>query len=210
MRPILRDTYAQASAEDTTCSEYCAGFVKEIGTDQRWVDSHNFLRNSMRVTLRTSHAALFAIILLAATVPAIAQHQIYPAPEQAAADLTAALKVAIAQHRRVILDFGGDWCTDCRVLDSYFNDSSNRPILDANFVLVHINVGHVDQNLKLAERYQVPLSKGVPALAILNMHGKLLYSQRSGEFEPMRRMESSAVTQFLMQWKSTGSAQKQR
>jgi thioredoxin 1 len=138
----------------------------------------------------------------------MAQHQIYPAPEQAAADLTAALKVAVAQHRRVILDFGGDWCTDCRVLDSYFHDSSNGPILDANFVLVHINVGHVDQNLRLAERYQVPLSKGVPALAILNARGKLLYSQRTGEFEAMRRMESSAVTQFLMQWKPVEPAQK--
>jgi thioredoxin 1 len=159
---------------------------------------------------RTWYAALFAIVSLAATVPAIAQHQIYPAPEQAAADLAGALKVAVAQHRRVILDFGGDWCTDCLVLDSYFHDSSNKPILDANFVLVHINVGHVDQNLRLAERYQVPLSKGVPALAILNMHGKLLYSQRSGEFEPMRRMESSAVTQLLMQWKPAGSSQKSR
>jgi thioredoxin 1 len=164
--------------------------------------------NGMRMnTLRTWYATLFAIVLLAATVPAIAQHQIYPAPEQAAADLTAALKVAVAQHRRVILDFGGDWCTDCRVLDSYFRDSSNRPILEANFVLVHINVGRIDQNLDIAARYQVPLSKGVPALAILNSRGKLLYSQRTGEFESMRHMESSAVTQFLTQWKPARPAQ---
>jgi thioredoxin 1 len=162
------------------------------------------------MTLRTWHAALFAIVLLAATVPALAQHQVYPAPEQAAADLAGALKVAVAQHRRVLLDFGGDWCTDCLVLDSYFRDSSNKPILDADFVLVHINVGHMDRNLDIAGRYQVPLNKGVPALAVLNARGKLLYSQRSGEFETMRHMESSAVTQFLQQWKSAGPVQKQR
>jgi thioredoxin 1 len=169
------------------------------------VDSRGFLGNSMRVNShRTCYAALFAIILLAATVPAIGQHQVYPAPEQAAADLADALKVAAAQHRRVLLDFGGDWCTDCLVLDSYFRESSNKPILDANFVLVHINVGHLDQNLKVAARYQVPLNKGVPALAVLNSRGKLLYSQRTGEFESMRSMESSTVTQFLMQWKPAG------
>jgi thioredoxin 1 len=169
------------------------------------VDSRGFLRNSMTMnTARTPNATLFAIILLAVSVPAVAQRVIYPVPEQAEADLTAALKVAGAQHRRVILDFGGDWCTDCLVLDSYFHDSSNRPILDANFVLVHINVGHIDQNLKLAERYQVPLNKGVPALAVLNSRGKLLYSQRTGEFESMRHMESSAVTQFLVRWKPAG------
>ena len=180
----------------------------ESFSKERRLDSRAHLRNSVKMTLRTWHAALFAIVFLAATVPAIAQHQIYPAPEQAAADLVAALKVAVAQHRRVLLDFGGDWCTDCRVLDSYFHDSSNEPILNANFVLVHVNVGHMDQNLTLAERYQVPLNKGVPALAVLNRRGKLLYSQRSGEFEPMRHMESNAVTQFLLQWKPAGPGQK--
>jgi thiol:disulfide interchange protein len=140
------------------------------------------------------------MVVTAAAVPALAQHQVYPAPEQAEIDLASALKVAAAQHRRVLLDFGGDWCTDCLVLDSYFRDAANKPILDANFVVVHINVGHLDQNRKIAERYQVPLSKGVPALAVLSARGKLLYSQRSGEFEAMRHMESSAVTQFLLRW----------
>jgi thioredoxin 1 len=208
MRPISRDTYLQTSAEDTSCSQDAAGFIKEIGNDQHRVDSRGFLRNSMRMTLRTWHAALFAIVLLAATLPAIAQRQVYPAPEQAAADLAAALKVATAQQRRVLLDFGGDWCTDCLVLDSYFHDSSNKPILEADFVLVHINVAHLDKNLDIAGRYQVPLNKGVPALAVLSARGKLLYSQRSGEFEAMRHMESSAVTQFLLKWKPARPAQK--
>ena len=163
----------------------------------------------MRVT-RTWHAALFAFVCLAATLPALAQHQVYPAPEHAAVDLAGALKIAAAQHRRVLLDFGGDWCTDCLVLDSYFRDSSNKPILDAGFVLVHVNIGHMDQNLEIAERYQVPLNKGVPALAVLSARGKLLYSQRSGEFEAMRHMESAAVTQFLLQWKPARPAQNSR
>jgi thioredoxin 1 len=87
------------------------------------------------------------------------------------------------------------------VLDLYFHDPSNRPILETNFVLVHINIGHMDVNLDIAARYQVPVNKGVPALAVLSERGKLLYSQKSGEFEAMRRMESSSVTQFLVQWK---------
>jgi thioredoxin 1 len=80
--------------------------------------------------------------------------------------------------------------------------------LEADFVLVHINVGHLDKNLDIAGRYQVPLNKGVPALAVLSARGKLLYSQRSGEFEAMRDMESSAVTQFLLKWKPAKPAQK--
>jgi thiol:disulfide interchange protein len=147
-----------------------------------------------------------AAILIAANTPAqAATREIYPAPEQAPADLAAALKTAAAEHKRVILDFGGNWCGDCQVLDIYFHDPANKPILDANYVVVHINIGlhgiDPDTNRKIAERYQVPLDKGVPALAVLDQHGKLLYSQRTGEFESMRRMESSAVTSFLLQWK---------
>ena len=145
---------------------------------------------------------LAAMLGLLLTVPCHAlERQIYPAPEQASADIAAAIKMSAAKHRRVILDFGGDWCPDCQALDTYFNDAANQPILDANFLLVHINIGHVDQNLDIAARYQIPLDKGVPALAVLDMGGKLIYSQRTGEFESMRHLESSALTQFLERWR---------
>jgi thiol:disulfide interchange protein len=127
--------------------------------------------------------------------------QIYPDPSQGKADIAAALKTAAQTHKRVILDFGGDWCGDCQVLDLYFHDEKNRPILDAGFVLVHVNIGHMDANLDIAQKYQIPLERGVPALAVLSDKGALLFSQKSGEFEAMRRMESSAVTSFLVRWK---------
>ena len=145
---------------------------------------------------------VFAFLLLfAAGTANSATRDIYPSPTQAKADLAAALKTAAATHKRVLIDFGGNWCGDCQVLDIYFHDPANRPILEANFVLVHINIGHVDENLDIAKKYSVPLEKGVPALAVLSEKGTLLYSQKGGEFEAMRRMESSAVTSFLVQWR---------
>jgi thiol-disulfide isomerase/thioredoxin len=145
--------------------------------------------------------ALAALLAFGADQASPAPRDIYPDPAQARTDLTAALKTAASSHKRILLDFGGNWCGDCQVLDIYFHDPSNRPILDANFVLVHVNIGKMDTNLDIAEQYGVPIGKGVPALAVLSEQGKLLYSQKSGEFEAMRRMESSAVTQFLVQWK---------
>ena len=130
-----------------------------------------------------------------------AQPNIYPPAEQASADIAAALKSAAASHKRVILDFGGNWCTDCHVLDFYFHDAANRPLLEAGFVLVHVNVEHMDANVDIAARYQIPLNRGVPAIAVLNDRGKLLYSQKTGEFEAMRYMQSGAVTDFLIRWK---------
>jgi thioredoxin 1 len=143
------------------------------------------------------------VLLLALTVTPLraADRVIYPEPGQAKIDVAAGLKAAAASHKHVILDFGGNWCGDCQVLDIYFHDPANKPLLDANYVLIHVNIGHMDQNVDIAERYEVPLKRGVPALAVLDDHGKLLYSQRTGEFEAMRRMEMSSVTSFLLQWK---------
>jgi thioredoxin 1 len=145
--------------------------------------------------------AMAAGLALAAIVAGAATHNIYPDPTQAKADLAAAIKTAAQSHKRVIVDFGGDWCGDCQVLDIYFHNAENRPILDSNFVLVHINIGRMDENLDIAEQYGIPVTLGVPALAVLNERGKLLYGQRGGEFKSMRRMESSEVTKFLVQWR---------
>ncbi|MFT4113488.1 thioredoxin family protein [Silvibacterium sp.] len=129
------------------------------------------------------------------------QAQIYPDPSGASSELAAAIKKAHAEHKNIILDFGGNWCGDCKVLNIYFHQEPNLSLLDKNFVLVDVNVGHFDANTDIAERYEIPLHKGVPALAVLDENGKLLYSQKNGEFESMRRMDPSSVTEFLNQWK---------
>jgi thioredoxin 1 len=145
--------------------------------------------------------ALSTALVVASSVAPAAPKEIYPTPDRAHSDLKAAIRTAAATHKRVLLDFGGNWCGDCHVLDIYMNDPTNLPILQANFVVVHINVGRMDQNVDLAERYQVPLRRGVPALAILSSQGKLLYSQKNGEFESMHNLQSDDVTHFLAKWK---------
>jgi thioredoxin 1 len=153
--------------------------------------------------IRHSFLVCALLCLIAVGSPArAAQPDIYPPPEQASADIAAALKSAAASH----LDFGGNWCIDCHVLDLYFHDAANRPLLDANYILVHVNVGHLDANVDIATHYQIPLSKGVPAIAVLDDRGKVLYRQKSGEFETMRHMQTGAVTDFLVRWKKRAAS----
>ena len=106
------------------------------------------------------------LLVLAAGAANPAPRDIYPDPSQAGPDLAAALRTAAQSHKRILLDFGGNWCGDCIVLDMYMHNPQNRAILEANFVLVHINVGYADKNLDIARKYEVPLDKGVPALAV--------------------------------------------
>lgn len=149
-------------------------------------------------------AHLLVLSLLLALVPGMgraAQRNIYPDVTVAHDQVAAALKEAAATHKRVLLEFGGNWCPDCQMLDIYMHEEANAKLVEASYVVVHVNIGRMDANLDIAEQYGVPLNKGVPAVAVVNWDGKLLYSQRAGEFEAMRRMQSSAVTEFLETWK---------
>jgi len=132
------------------------------------------------------------------TPPAVKKH-LYPDISEAQHDVDAALVEAKRTHKRILLDFGGDWCGDCQVLDIYFNQSPNAELLEKNFIKVNINIGHQDANLEIAHKYGVPV-KGVPALAIIDANGKVIMSQ-DHEFSSMRNMPSSAVTDFLNKWK---------
>src|SRR6201992_429104 len=72
---------------------------------------------------------------------------IYPAGAQAKQDIAAALAQAGKEKKRVLLDFGGNWCGDCQVLEIYFDAPQNKGLLDNNFVLVPVNIGRYDENL---------------------------------------------------------------
>ncbi len=142
-----------------------------------------------------------APLLAQSAVPFVKKH-IYSETADPRADIAAALTQARKQHKRVILDFGGDWCGDCQVLDIYFHQAPNAELLDRHFILVHVDIGRMDHNVDIAAKYKVPIDKGVPALAVLDAQGKLLFSQQNKEFENMRNMSVDSVTQFLNRWKA--------
>ncbi len=142
-----------------------------------------------------------AALLVAGASAQFVQRNIYDASANARADIHEALATAQREHKRVILDFGGNWCGDCLILNYYFHQPPNAALLARNFVLVEIDIGQYDHNLDIAKQYGIPLKIGVPALAVLSPDGRLLYSQRNGEFEKMRRVDLSAVTSFLERWK---------
>jgi thioredoxin 1 len=135
------------------------------------------------------------------TEPTTTNPDLYPDASEAQKDLAAALAAAAADHKNVIVVFGGNWCYDCHVLDATFKSPSIAPLLKANYHVVHINIGEYDQNLAIAAKYQTVLTHGVPALAVLDPKGNLLTSQKNGEFESAVKIGPSDITNFLKQWK---------
>jgi thioredoxin 1 len=131
--------------------------------------------------------------------PAQTNPQLYKADANAAQDIRRALATAVKQHKNVLLDFGGNWCIDCHVLDNAFHQPRIAPLLNSNYIVVHVDVGKYEKNLDLAKKYHVNLEKGVPSLAVLDAMGKVLYA--TGDFERARMMSEDDVIQFLDKWK---------
>jgi thioredoxin 1 len=131
--------------------------------------------------------------------PAQPNAQLYKADANAARDIRRALATAVKQHKNVLLDFGGNWCIDCHILDNAFHQPRIAPLLNSNYIVVHVDVGKYEKNLDLAKKYHVNLEKGVPSLAVLDAMGKVLYA--TGDFERARMMSEDDVIQFLDKWK---------
>jgi thiol-disulfide isomerase/thioredoxin len=123
---------------------------------------------------------------------------LYSEAADPAADIAAARLVARREHKRILLDFGGNWCGDCQLLDYYYHQSPNAELLAKYYIVVHIDIGHMDHNVAIARKYRVPITKGVPALAVLDAQGDLLYAEHEKEFE---HTSVESVTLFLRRWK---------
>ena len=126
---------------------------------------------------------------------------IYAPGIDAHAEIKQALQLAAKGHKRVLVVFGANWCYDCHVLDLAFHRPDVAGVLQQNYEVVHVDVGEGDKNQDLMTEYQVPMKRGIPAIAVLDSNGKLLYSQKGGEFEKARALSPEDVLQFLNKWK---------
>lgn len=126
---------------------------------------------------------------------------IYSKTANAGADIAQALARARASHKRVLLDFGGNWCYDCHVLDMAFRRSDLAPLMAANYELVNVDVEQFNYNLDIVKRYGLSIMQGVPMLAVLSSSGQLLASSQDGSFQDARALGPDALIRFLVRWR---------
>jgi thioredoxin 1 len=134
--------------------------------------------------------------------PADMKKEIYPVSADAHAEIREAEEKAASEHKRVLLVFGANWCFDCHVLDLAFHQPDLAPIIAANYEVVHIDLGpDEEKNPDLVKQYEIPLKKGIPALAVAESDGTLVVSQKNGEFEDARALTPEVLAEFLNKWK---------
>jgi len=134
--------------------------------------------------------------------PSDMKKDIYPVNADAHAEIQEGEEKAAQAHKRLLLVFGANWCFDCHVLDLAFQRPDLSPVLVANYEVVHVDLGPDEhKNADLVQKYEVPLNKGIPALAVAESDGKLVVSQKNGEFEDARGLTPEVLLEFLNKWK---------
>ncbi len=134
--------------------------------------------------------------------PSDMNKNIYPADADAHEEIKEAEARAASEHKRVLLIFGANWCYDCHVLDLAFQRPDLAPVLAAGYEVVHVDLGPDERkNADVVKQFDVPLNKGIPVLAVIEGDGRLLMSQKNGEFEDARSLAPQALLEFLNKWK---------
>jgi protein disulfide-isomerase len=122
-------------------------------------------------------------------------------PYDEGADAKAQIGKALAQsksdRRPVLVVFGANWCPDCRALDLAMKDGRNAELIGKEFRVVKVDVGRFDKNVDVAATYDVPLKKGIPAVAIVSAEGRAVYATKQGELADARGMSEDGLYQFF-------------
>jgi thioredoxin 1 len=152
------------------------------------------LLESMVMKRRSLLAAVLSAAGVTASVAAVLP---YDESADAKADISRVLREAKADHRKVLVIFGANWCEDCRALDKALKTGPNAKLMSREFEVVKVDVGRFNRNLDVDAAYGNAIKKGIPAAVVLSADNQILYSTKAGELSNARRMSETGVYEFF-------------
>ncbi|MFD1189480.1 MULTISPECIES: thioredoxin family protein [Phenylobacterium] len=131
----------------------------------------------------------------------------YPYDEAASAEaVDAAVAKAKAQAKKsgklLLIDLGGNWCGDCRVLAGTLDLPEMQRFVDKHYVEVIVDVGRFNKNLQVPAHYGITQRlEGVPSLLIVDPKtDKLLNQGQVSKLSDARNMTPQSLADYLAKW----------
>ena len=109
---------------------------------------------------------------------------------------------ALREHKLLLIDMGGNWCGDCRILAGTMELPTVKRFGDDHYVEVTIDSGrHMDQNLQVPARYGVSKLVGVPSLFVVDPRSdRLLDAGHTPALADARHMSPQGLADWLARW----------
>ena len=143
------------------------------------------------------------VLLLLAGIGAVSaqEKKYYNAEVDAMAQIQTASMLAKQSGRYVLCQVGGNWCPWCiRFANFATTDSVIAPLIERNFVYVHINYSKANKNPEAMKYLGNPARFGFPVFVILDEEGKPIHIQESASLEEGKSYDRKKVENFLSLW----------
>ena len=140
----------------------------------------------------------------AATIDDLAKPLPLPYDEKADADaqVAAAKARAARSGKRLLIDLGGNWCGDCRVLAGIMRLPEVHAFVARHYEVVTVDVGRFDRNGQVALHYGIKdRLAGVPAILVVDPRSdRLINAGHVTALSDARHMTPQALADWLAQW----------
>lgn len=127
--------------------------------------------------------------------------KIYNPSANAENDISALVKLARIEHKHVLLQAGGNWCSWCIEFNRFTHaDSSIDSLLNKCFLIYHLNYSQENENKTIFAKYGYPQRFGFPVFIILDENGNRIHTQNSEYLEQGKSYNKQKVLEFLLNW----------
>lgn len=127
-----------------------------------------------------------------------------PYDEQANAQavVAAAKARARAKHKLLLIDLGGNWCLDCRLLAGTMDLPQLQKFIAAKYEVAVVDIGRFDKNLDIPAHYGIKdRMEGVPSVLIVDPRtDKLINQGHTAALADARSMTPQALADWLAGW----------
>ena len=129
---------------------------------------------------------------------------VYDEKADANVDVAAAIARAKKENKRVLVQWGGNWCGWCiKLHDTCRKDAKLSRKLMYEYEVVHVDIGNANKHLELVKSLGATLEQGVPYLTILDSDGKPIAQSETGRFEKDGAHDPAALLEFFTQHEAT-------
>ncbi len=144
---------------------------------------------------------LFTFCLIK-TVSFAQEKKLYTPMADAQKDISTAIKQAKAEHKFVLIQAGGNWCSWCIEFARFAKaDEKIDSVINASFVLYHLNYSKENENKAMFSKLGYPQRFGYPVFIILNEKGERIHTQASEYLEDGKKSyDQQKVQNFLEMW----------
>ena len=147
-------------------------------------------------------SCLFLFFFLTDFSQDMKKFDLYKPDQKAETEIARAVGEAKGSGKHVLIQIGGNWCIWCARFHEFVKkDAELDSLMNANYVVYHLNYSKENYNVKLLTKYNFPQRFGFPVFLIIDGEGNLLHTQNSWYLEDGKTSyEREKVKSFFTEW----------